>query len=126
MLVISIAALSLAFVPLAIPNESMPLLTRYYVGIILSSFGLSIRMIDVIEKSWRRHAKQKMRRAMAMTILARTSIVNLLFAFPAMVWALVYVQTVRPEIGSFAFVYCIIPIVLVLGVGLWEYKLLYA
>jgi hypothetical protein len=126
MLLISIAALSLAFAPFAIPNESVPLLTRYYMGIALAGFGFLIHIFDVVEKSWRRHAKQRVGRAMAMIILARTTIVNLLFGFPVIVWIIVYTEDVGPQFISFAFSYCTMPIAIALVAGLLEYKLLYA
>jgi len=126
MLLISIAALSLAFAPFAIPNESVPLLTRYYMGIALGGFGFLIRIFEVIEKSWRRHAKQRVGRAVAAVILIRTAIINLLFGFPVIVWIIVYTEDVHPDMMTFAFTYCTMPIAIALVAGLLEYKLLYA
>lgn len=126
MLLISIAALSLAFAPFAIPNESAPLLTRYYMGIILAGFGFLIHIFDVLEKSWRRRVNQRIGRAMAMIMLTRTSIVNLLFGFPVIVWIIVYTEDLGPRFIAFALSYCTIPIAIALVAGLLEYKLLYA
>jgi hypothetical protein len=124
-LIIALACLSLAFASFAIPNESMSFLTRYYVGGALTFFGLFIRLFGVTEKSWG-HKKQKVARGVAKVILVRTVVVNLLFAFPAIVWIFVFFQTVQPNIGAFALVYCILPIVGAVVVGFFEYKSLYA
>ena len=62
---------------------------------------------------------------MAAVILVRTAMVNLLFGFPVIVWIIVYTEDVRPDLMPFAFVYCIMPIAIVLAAGIFEYKSLY-
>jgi hypothetical protein len=126
MLVISIAAFSLAFAPFAIPSESVSLLTRYYMGIFLGMFAIFIRVLDVAESSRQiKRKKQDKDEAMARIAFLRTSTVNLLFMFPMTMWVVVYVQSVQPKIGIFVLIYCIVPIILALCLSLFEYKSLH-
>lgn len=125
LLLIAIAAFSLSFAAFAIPNETFNLLGRYYVGVGLGGSGFFIRLFDVLEKTWqRKYTRKRVEWFVRIARMIQSISVNLLFAFPVMVWVFAYIQSLRIMVST-ALLFSSWPIPIAVATGILEYKLLY-